>query len=375
MASFRRRGKYWSYRIRVKDNQDEWREYGESGFVTKKEAQLAARQKELEFSSHESYAGMATFEEFSLSWLEHYIKGKVKTSTYRTYKHAITKHGILNFGNYKLCDIKPMMYQKFIDSLMEKGLALNSAKRIHSAINQCMKRAVINGYIIKNPCEHVVMKKLPTKKLKFVEPKYVQEILSYIYKRDYTYGLFFETLFESGMRKGECAALRLDDIDWRNNSLKVDQTLNFHPEDEDEILGSPKTAASTRDIHMRTKYMQKLKTFIKYRTEQKMLVGALYNHELNLIFARDDGSPLPRSTLYNIFKSALEHVGIEKLPIHSTRHTHTVMLMEAGWDMKSISERLGHESIMTTMNIYAHLSENIKQKSIESFDKYMEQQK
>lgn len=51
------------------------------------------------------------------------------------------------------------------------------------------------------------------------------------------------------------------------------------------------------------------------------------------------------------------------------------MLMEAGWDMKSISERLGHESIMTTMNIYAHLSENIKQKSIESFDKYMEQQK
>lgn len=63
------------------------------------------------------------------------------------------------------------------------------------------EKAVINGYIIKIPCEHVVMKKLPTKKLKFVEPKYVQEILAYIYKRDYTYGLFFETLFESGCEK------------------------------------------------------------------------------------------------------------------------------------------------------------------------------
>lgn len=372
MAPFSKRGKYRSFRIRIKDHVDEWREHSESGFVTKKEAQLAARQKEMEFSSHESYTGMATFEDFSLSWLELYINGKVKTTTYRTYKHAITKQGIPNFGKYKLCDIKPMRYQKFIDSLMENGLALNSAKRIHSAINQCMKRAVINGYIIKNPCEHVVMKKLPTKKLKFVEPKFVQEILAYIYKRDYTYGLFFETLFESGMRKGECAALCLDDIDWRNSLLQVDQTLNFRPEDDDEILGSPKTAASTRNVQMRTKYMQKLKAYIKYRTERKMLVGALYNHELNLVFARDDGSPLPRSTLYNIFKSALEHVGIEKLPIHSTRHTHTVMLMEAEWGMKSISERLGHES---TMNIYAHLSENIKQKSIESFDKYMEQQK
>ncbi|MEG7619555.1 hypothetical protein [Enterococcus faecalis] len=92
----------------------------------------------------------------------------------------------------------------------------------------------------------------------------------------------------------------MDDIDWRNSLLKVDQTLNFHPEDADEILGSPKTAASTRDIQMRTKYMQKLKTYIKYRTEQKMLVGALYNHELNLIFARDDGlhCPVLRYTIY-----------------------------------------------------------------------------
>lgn len=109
--------------------------------------------------------------------------------------------------------------------------------------------------------------------------------------------------------------------------LKIDQTLTFHPEDDNEILGSPKTAASTRNVYK-----------ISYKTEN---VGRCsYDHELNLVFARDDGSPLPRSTLYNIFKLALEHVGIEKLPIHSTRHTHTVMLMEVGWDMKSISERL-----------------------------------
>ena len=375
MASFRKRGKYWSYRIRVKDNVDEWREHSGSGFVTKKEAQLAARQKEMEFSTQESYAGMGLFEEFATSWLDVYVKDKLKPNTYRTYRHAIMQYAIPTFGKYKLSDIKPMMYQKFVDSITENGLAHSTARRIHNAIHQCMKRAVTNGYIYKNPCEGVTIKKLPTKKLKYVDPKHVATILEFIYKRDYTYGVFFETLFESGMRKGECAALCLDDVDWRNGILRVDQTLDFQPEDDDDLLGSTKTISSTRLVQMRQKYMQKLKTYVKYKTERKMLVGKLYHHELNLLFSRDDGTPLPKSTLYNTFKAAVEHIGVEKLPIHSTRHTHTVMLMEAEWDMKSISERLGHESIVTTMNTYAHISHNIAKQSIDSFDEYMERQK
>ena len=375
MASFRKRGKYWSYRIRVKDYKDAWSEYAESGFNTKKEAQIAARQKEIEFGSQESYAGMASFEEFSTSWLDVYVKDKLKPNTYRTYRHAIVQYAIPALGKYKLCDIKPMMYQKFIDNISENGLAKSTARRIHNAIHQCMKRAVTNGYITKNPCEGVTIKKLPTKKLKYVDPKHVAGILEFIYKRDYTYGMFFETLFESGMRKGECAALCLDDVDWRNGLLQVDQTLDFQPEANDVLLGSTKTISSTRHVQMRQKYMQKLKTYVKYKTERKMLVGELYHHELNLLFSRDDGTPLPKSTLYNTFKAAVEHIGIEKLPIHSTRHSHTVMLMEAGWDMKSISERLGHESIVTTMNTYAHISHTIAKQSIDSFDEYMERQK
>ena len=205
-----------------------------------------------------------------------------------------------------------------------------------------------------------------------MEPDLVPQILEYIYRRNYTYGLFFETLFESGMRKGECDTLRLDDIIWRDNVLRVDQTLDFQPEEDDKLLDDTKTYASTRDVKMREKYMKKLKTYVKYRTEQKMLVGELYNHELNLVFARDDGSPLPKSTLWNVFKSALEHIEHEPLPIHSTRHTHVAMLIEANWDMKSIADRLGHESPVTTMNTYAHISNKVAERTIDSFEEYME---
>lgn len=373
MASFRKRGKYWTYRIRIKDFKSEWVEFSGSGYKTKVEAREAAFNKEIELKSVDSHSGKMRFKDYGPLWLENYVKDKLKPNTYKTYRDGLQNHAIPALGNYLIRDIRPIMYQKFIDNIMDNGLSKSTARRIHNSVNQCMKRACMDGYITKNPCENVVIKKLTTKKLKFVEPDLVPSILAYIYRRDYTYGLFFETLFESGMRKGECAALQLDDIMWQENQLRVDQTLDFQPEEGDDLLGTTKTYTSTRSVQMREKYIQKLKTYLKYRMEQKLLVGELYNKELNLVFARDDGTPLPKSTLWNVFKSALDHVGYDKVPIHSTRHTHVVMLMEAGWDMKTISERLGHESIVTTMNTYAHISNKITKTSIDSFDKYMDQ--
>lgn len=72
--------------------------------------------------------------------------------------------------------------------------------------------------------------------------------------------MFFETLYQSGMRKGECAALKLDDIDWKKGILRVDNTLDFQPEEGDHILGDTKTYRSNRNIKMKADYMQKLKT-------------------------------------------------------------------------------------------------------------------
>ncbi|MBD8032028.1 tyrosine-type recombinase/integrase [Solibacillus merdavium] len=87
---------------------------------------------------------------------------------------------------------------------------------------------------------------------------------------------------------------------------------------------------------------------------------------------RLDGSPLSRSTLWNAFKSAQEHLELEPIPIHSTRHTHAAMLIEAEWDMKSIADRLGHESPTTTINTYAHISHKHAENTLHNFDEYME---
>jgi hypothetical protein len=139
MASFRKQGSVWQYRVRYKDPySDDWKEVSKSGFKTKKEAQIVAQQKEQELMNGFEQGDMNTAFYFR-NWLSNYVKDKLKPM--------------------ELTKIKPMMYQKFIDEKIESGLSTETARRIHNVVFQACKRAMINGYITKNPCENVSIKK------------------------------------------------------------------------------------------------------------------------------------------------------------------------------------------------------------------------
>lgn len=371
MASFRKRGKSWQYRIVIKDPYaDKQKEYSKSGFATKKEAQLAAAKREKSVLAGYEQGDML-FATYARDWLEQYVKDKLRPNTYKTYKTVIENHAIPYFGSILLKDIRPMMYQKFIDGLLEKNLSTETARRVHNVCFQVLKRAVMNHYIEMNPAEHVRIKKKAVKKLKFLEPSYLPAFYKEAYKRGHIYGIFFKCLFESGLRKGEAAALKWSDVDWKEETLLITQTLDFQPDDRKKLFGPVKKDSSVRVIKMRHSFIGELQEHLKYQNQRKLYLGDAYRHDLNLIFCREDGTPLPKSTLYNVFKACLEKIGASPLPIHSTRHTHAVMLLEAEADMKYIQERLGHGSFEVTSDTYSHVSKKIEGRSIEKFEGYM----
>lgn len=375
MASYRKRGKSWQYRIVIQDPfSKKQKEYSESGFATKREAIHAADERKKKIMNGYEQ-GDLVFATFALDWLERYVKDKLRPNTYKSYKAALKLHTIPYFGGIELHEIKPMMYQKFIDSLLEKNLSTETARRIHNVCYQVFKRAVINRYIENNPAANVSIKKKTVKKLKFLEPAYLSGFYKEAYKRGHLYGLFFKCLFESGLRKGEAAALKWSDIQWKEDSLHITETLDFQPEDQKKLFGPVKKESSVRIIKMRKSFMSELQEHLKYQNQRKLYLGDAYQHDFNLVFCREDGTPLPKSTLYNAFKACLEKIDATALPIHSTRHTHAVMLLEAGADMKYIQERLGHGSFAITSDTYSHVSKKIEGRSIEKFDEYMDKLK
>nr|WP_325048738.1 tyrosine-type recombinase/integrase [Peribacillus glennii] len=79
---------------------------------------------------------------------------------------------------------------------------------------------------------------------------------------------------------------------------------------------------------------------------------------------------MPKSSLFNAFSRILKRAEIPSIPIHSFRHTHAVLQLEAGADMNYIQERLGHGSMQITADVYAHVSKKIEQDTMSEFENY-----
>jgi len=80
---------------------------------------------------------------------------------------------------------------------------------------------------------------------------------------------------------------------------------------------------------------------------------------------------MPKTSLFNPFSKILKKCRLPSLPIHSLRHTHAVLLLEAGADMKYVQERLSHDSIQITSDVYSHISKKAEESTMNKFEDYM----
>lgn len=106
------------------------------------------------------------------------------------------------------------------------------------------------------------------------------------------------------------------------------------------------------------------------QNDNKLRFKESYKHDLDLVFCKEDGSPLPKSTLFNVFRRILTKAGLPHLDIHSLRHTHAVLMLESKVEMKFIQEALGHGSMQITSDVYAHVSKKIETDAISKFEEH-----
>lgn len=371
MASFKKLKTGWEFRLRYKDPfTQKFREKSQRGFESKKEAQLAAAELEKKLSQGFEKSDI-TLVDFLNSWLTDYKKGTVRKNTIVLHKNNINNHIKPYFKNIMLQEVKPMMYQKFLNSLSDNNYSKRTVELVHSTMHNALEKALILGKIEKNPCNGVTIKgKKKYEGIKFIESDNIPVFLQAAYKYDYIYWIFFKALIETGVRKGEAAALQWTDVDFKNNTISITKTLDFAATQDDQLFGDPKTFNSKRIVRISNSFANDLKFHMKWQNQNKLTLKELYKHELNLVFCRDDGNFMPKSSLFNAFSRILKRAGLPSLPIHSLRHTYAVLTLESGADMKFVQEQLGHGSIQITSDIYAHISKKIQDVNIERFEQY-----
>lgn len=301
-------------------------------------------------------------------WLETYKKGLVKPTTYDMYYGAYVRYIKPIIGHYKLDALSPINVQKFVNDLGEKslhkdgGLSESSIKKILITLSQAFDKAITLNMIFKNPCEDIHIPKKEKRKATAFTKEEQQVFLSFCTGKN-SYENLFIFAFNTGMRLGELMALTWDDI--HDNAVTISKNLtvvnNYDPAIKTKtktLINSTKTEHSNRIIPL----SKEAANVIKRQME---------NNENNspFVFYSAAGTPLIKRNIYRTFNNILKRADIKSpVTIHSMRHSFATRLLEKGADIKTVSNLLGHKSIKITLDIYSHVSPDLKVKTISLLD-------
>lgn len=382
MASFKKydtkQGSFWEYRILYKDPiSGKKREKAKKGFHTKAEAKLAAEEMERDLRDGIKQENVK-LKVYIHQWLDSHKKPKIQESTYLNKKHQIDFHIVPFFQEITVQEITPPLYQKFIDQLADKGYSKSTVGNNHWIVHEMFDRAIKDKIIKTNPAADATIKgkkQADEDELQFIDSKLIPNLLRAAFKESYDYYIFFKALVETGMRKGEAAGLTWEDIDFERNMIFITKSMDT----QKGKSGRTKTYSSRRTIGVPPRLLEELKELRREQVKRMLRKGEDYDREANLVFCREDGRFYPKSTLFNAFrrfqKAAEIDAGLDEnkevvyYPIHALRHTHAVVCLENEMDMKTLQERLGHKNYDVTANVYSHVSDKLREKTM---DKYIE---
>lgn len=369
-------GEFYEYRFVYKDPiTGKRKEKSQKGFKRKGDAQAAC--KEAEKSLKDGFAEEnILLKDYLDYWLNSHKKGIIRDSTYENKEQQIRLHILPYFQNIELNNIKHMLYQKFIDQMAEKGYAKCTILISHSILFSVFERAILEKKMKDNPAKGATIKGKEKSKedLEYVPSSQVNELMMEAYRNSFEYYVFFRTLLETGMRKGEATGLTWENVDFEKNRIIISKAMDTQKGN----FTKTKTVSSKRTIPVPMRLMEELKKLRKRQNENRFAHNLNYDFEMNLVFCRPNGKFYPKSTLFNAFQRYQKKTGIfagvdEKgnpkcYSIHSLRHTHAVICLENDMDMKTLQERLGHGSYEVTADVYSHVSDKMKQKTMEKYE-------
>lgn len=303
------------------------------------------------------------------AWFEYWIseiKGKtVRWNTLGSYKYCYEKNIKDVIGKMIVKDVKPMYCQNVLNIMDNHGYARGSMERTKVTMSSMFSDACENGLISANPVTKSV--KCPqkgnanTRVLTLDEQqKFLSAARSSI---NYNHFLF---ILQTGVRSSELRGLKWSDIDFENRIIHIRRNVTYDSHNNKFIVGELKTDSGHRDIPM-TGIVCELLTDIK-RNNTKKKANVLPFEFADHIFLNSNNRLIPNSNYDSYLEKLCNKSGIEKISMHTLRHTFATRCIESGMKPKILQKILGHANISMTMDLYVHATEDEKEKEMHKFE-------
>lgn len=307
---------------------------------------------------------------YGLLWLER-LKPSSKESTYVRYHYLFSHYISPMIGDRLVYTFSNKDCEIFLNRLLVSGksdgsgLAPKTVTDIRSVVKLVLKTAEKEGEL--SLCNPELCPVKPVKKpLRILSLKEQQALQDYLLGNLTHKNIGTLIALYTGVRLGELCAMQWKDIHFQEQYLEISKTLHRvkdHTDDSEHntkiIITPPKTESSIRNIPIPDFLFEILQQYVqshKIDPEAYILTGK------KMSFRE------PRSIEY-YFKKTLKKCQIEPLHFHCLRHTFATRCVELGFDMKTLSEILGHSNINTTLNRYVHPSMEQKQQNIDRIAK------
>lgn len=308
---------------------------------------LIIAQYEWQNRTKEANQNKATFRVISEAWIKD-SESYLKASTIAKYRDYLRLYLLPKFGNCNMDDIKSADVSAFCFGLLSsggierQGLSTKTVTEIFRVIKHLRKFAMNRDYAVGYSGDCLTIKQ--TRKTMRVFSLQEQKRLSaYLLEHLTPDNLGILLCLFTGIRIGELCALRWDDISLQEQKLHICKTMQrvrvANGKGTKIVTTSPKSECAVRDIPLPDwicKYLSNV-----YQAGTFLLTG-------------DAEKFIEPRTMQNHFKAVLVACGIEDANFHALRHTFATKCVEAGFDVKCLSEILGHASVNITLNRYVH---------------------
>ena len=303
------------------------------------------------------------------AWLDHWYQSDCKPTispkTQTDYENRIYQHIIPEIGQIPLVKLTSGDLQQFYIRLKQggrllqperygPGLSDRMVKTCHVTCCTALDKAVSQGLLLKNPAAACKAPATHPKEMQVLTQEEMQRLLIQAKENDCYELLLLE--LTTGLRRGELLALQWDDLDFQTGELYIQRQVQ-------RIRGEltvtqPKTRSSSRSIILPTPILDILKSCRQHTGSRWMFPSP-----------RKEDSPRDPAAVRKKLSTILERAGCKHVRFHDLRHTFATNALEHGMDVKTLSAIIGHVSSATTLNVYAHVTDGMRQSAAAKIDR------
>ena len=292
-----------------------------------------------------------TLRAYAEGWMASLATEK-EAHTVRNYTERLTGHVLPALGHLKIRQLHRWHIKTFLAEKRRQGHAKNGVRLMKAALSAMLSNAVDDGIIVANPAFQLGRRKTsradrltPADRLQKVRPMTWEQRDGFLQAVAAIpcYNAFFATLAKTGLRPGEAFALKPEDLDLRERTLRVERAWS---------LGGLKATKTYEDRSIDltpdlARLLQRHTVWLKAETLRRGWGEAAW------LFPNEEGNPLDESRVRKTFKRALGHAKLPGFRVYDLRHTYASLLLAAGAPITYVSAQLGHANPSTTLRYYA----------------------